>query len=88
MTFTTRFSLSFLNFKLTYQSFKVKESEDYSYDAMTVYEDVGKEEEIVLTFDFLFWECTIYFMTFTSPIVQCKFACRVSGNIIVLVSVP
>ncbi|CAN8214180.1 unnamed protein product [Coccothraustes coccothraustes] len=33
--------------KLTYQSFEVEESEDCSYDAMNVYEDVGKEEEIV-----------------------------------------
>ncbi|XP_072785480.1 ovochymase-2 [Taeniopygia guttata] len=33
--------------KLTYQSFEVEESEDCFYDAMTVYEDVGKEEEIV-----------------------------------------
>uniref|UniRef100_A0A8C8AVN7 Ovochymase 2 n=1 Tax=Otus sunia TaxID=257818 RepID=A0A8C8AVN7_9STRI len=32
--------------KLTYQSFEVEESEDCSYDAVTVYEDVGKEEEI------------------------------------------
>ncbi|NWW89502.1 OVCH2 protein, partial [Rhynochetos jubatus] len=33
--------------KLTYQSFEVEESEDCSYDAVTVYEDVRKEEEIV-----------------------------------------
>ncbi|KAF2979292.1 hypothetical protein EK904_012459, partial [Melospiza melodia maxima] len=33
---------------LTYQSFEVEESEDWSYDAMTVYEDVGKEEKIVV----------------------------------------
>ncbi|KAF4803990.1 hypothetical protein TURU_011408 [Turdus rufiventris] len=33
--------------KLTYQSFEVEESEDCSYDAVTVYEDVGKKEEIV-----------------------------------------
>nr|XP_027323621.1 ovochymase-2 isoform X4 [Anas platyrhynchos] len=32
--------------KLTYKSFEVEESEDCSYDAVTVYEDVGKEEEI------------------------------------------
>ncbi|XP_013813325.1 ovochymase-2 [Apteryx mantelli] len=32
--------------KLTYQSFEVEENEDCSYDAVTVYEDVGKEEEI------------------------------------------
>ncbi|NXI95535.1 OVCH2 protein, partial [Psophia crepitans] len=32
--------------KLAYQSFEVEESEDCSYDAVTVYEDVGKEEEI------------------------------------------
>ncbi|NXW31169.1 OVCH2 protein, partial [Phaetusa simplex] len=32
--------------KLTYQSFEVEESEDCSYDAVTVYEDVRKEEEI------------------------------------------
>ncbi|NWS55688.1 OVCH2 protein, partial [Chunga burmeisteri] len=32
--------------KLTYQSFEVEDSEDCSYDAVTVYEDVGKEEEI------------------------------------------
>ncbi|KAM3669945.1 LOW QUALITY PROTEIN: ovochymase-2-like [Ammospiza maritima maritima] len=32
---------------LTYQPFEVEESEDWSYDAMTVYEDVGKEEKIV-----------------------------------------
>uniref|UniRef100_A0A8C4VFG2 Ovochymase 2 n=1 Tax=Falco tinnunculus TaxID=100819 RepID=A0A8C4VFG2_FALTI len=32
--------------KLTYQSFEVEESEDCSYDAVTVYEDVGKQEEI------------------------------------------
>ncbi|NXX79416.1 OVCH2 protein, partial [Urocolius indicus] len=32
--------------KLTYQSFEVEESEDCSYDAVTVYEDVGKEKEI------------------------------------------
>ncbi|KFV98888.1 Ovochymase-2, partial [Eurypyga helias] len=32
--------------KLTYQSFEVEESEDCSYDAVTVYEDVQKEEEI------------------------------------------
>ncbi|XP_074697747.1 ovochymase-2 isoform X3 [Strix aluco] len=32
--------------KLTYQSFELEESEDCSYDAVTVYEDVGKEEEI------------------------------------------
>ncbi|NWW81008.1 OVCH2 protein, partial [Climacteris rufus] len=32
--------------KLTYQSFEVEESEDCSYDAVTMYEDVGKEEEI------------------------------------------
>ncbi|NXB21861.1 OVCH2 protein, partial [Rhagologus leucostigma] len=32
--------------KLTYQSFEVEESEDCSYDSVTVYEDVGKEEEI------------------------------------------
>ncbi|NWI22754.1 OVCH2 protein, partial [Sula dactylatra] len=32
--------------KLTYQSFEVEESEDCTYDAVTVYEDVGKEEEI------------------------------------------
>uniref|UniRef100_G1N135 Ovochymase 2 n=1 Tax=Meleagris gallopavo TaxID=9103 RepID=G1N135_MELGA len=31
--------------KLTYQSFEVEESEDCSYDAVTVYEDVEKEEE-------------------------------------------
>uniref|UniRef100_H0Z468 Ovochymase 2 n=1 Tax=Taeniopygia guttata TaxID=59729 RepID=H0Z468_TAEGU len=37
----------FFNLKLTYQSFEVEESEDCFYDAMTVYEDVGKEEEIV-----------------------------------------
>lgn len=72
MTFTIKCSLSCFNLKLTYQSFEVEESEDCSYDAMTVYEDVGKEEEIGLTFDFLFWGCSIYFMTFTSPIVQCK----------------
>ncbi|NXL83661.1 OVCH2 protein, partial [Alectura lathami] len=35
-----------INLKLTYQSFEVEESEDCSYDAVTVYEDVGKEEEI------------------------------------------
>ncbi|NWZ25938.1 OVCH2 protein, partial [Asarcornis scutulata] len=33
--------------KLTYKSFEVEESEDCSYDAVTVYEDVRKEEEIV-----------------------------------------
>lgn len=38
--------------KLTYQYFEVEESEDCSYDAVTVYEDVGKEEEIGLTFVF------------------------------------
>ncbi|XP_041891557.1 ovochymase-2 isoform X1 [Corvus kubaryi] len=32
--------------KLTYQYFEVEESEDCSCDAVTVYEDVGKEEEI------------------------------------------
>ncbi|NXY85847.1 OVCH2 protein, partial [Alcedo cyanopectus] len=32
--------------KLTYQSFEVEDSEDCSYDAVTVYEDVGREEEI------------------------------------------
>ncbi|NXJ73276.1 OVCH2 protein, partial [Trogon melanurus] len=32
--------------KLTYQSFEVEDSEDCSYDSVTVYEDVGKEEEI------------------------------------------
>ncbi|NXT77189.1 OVCH2 protein, partial [Zapornia atra] len=32
--------------KLTYDSFELEESEDCSYDAVTVYEDVGKEEEI------------------------------------------
>ncbi|XP_035184662.1 ovochymase-2 [Oxyura jamaicensis] len=32
--------------KLTYKFFEVEESEDCSYDAVTVYEDVGKEEEI------------------------------------------
>ncbi|KFQ22673.1 Ovochymase-2, partial [Merops nubicus] len=32
--------------KLTYHSFEVEDSEDCSYDAVTVYEDVGKEEEI------------------------------------------
>ncbi|NXX41269.1 OVCH2 protein, partial [Tricholaema leucomelas] len=32
--------------KLTYQSFEVEDSEDCSYDAVTVYEDVRKEEEI------------------------------------------
>ncbi|XP_068004028.1 ovochymase-2 isoform X2 [Melanerpes formicivorus] len=32
--------------KLTYQSFEVEDSEDCSYDAVTVYGDVGKEEEI------------------------------------------
>ncbi|NXI52029.1 OVCH2 protein, partial [Chloroceryle aenea] len=32
--------------KLTFQSFEVEDSEDCSYDAVTVYEDVGKEEEI------------------------------------------
>ncbi|NWR68295.1 OVCH2 protein, partial [Centropus unirufus] len=32
--------------KLTYQSFELEESEDCSYDAVTVYEDVGKQEEI------------------------------------------
>ncbi|NXN18424.1 OVCH2 protein, partial [Indicator maculatus] len=32
--------------KLTYQSFEIEDSEDCSYDAVTVYEDVGKEEEI------------------------------------------
>lgn len=48
----TRFNFSFFYLKLTYQSFEVEESEDCSYDAVTVYEDVGKEEEIGLTFDF------------------------------------
>lgn len=42
----------FFNVKLTYKSFEVEESEDCSYDAVTVYEDVGKEEEIGLAFDF------------------------------------
>ncbi|NXO00088.1 OVCH2 protein, partial [Rhinopomastus cyanomelas] len=32
--------------ELTYQYFEVEDSEDCSYDAVTVYEDVGKEEEI------------------------------------------
>ncbi|NWH63789.1 OVCH2 protein, partial [Geococcyx californianus] len=32
--------------KLTYQSFELEDSEDCSYDAVTVYEDVAKEEEI------------------------------------------
>ncbi|NWU96699.1 OVCH2 protein, partial [Upupa epops] len=32
--------------KLTYQYFEVEDSEDCSYDAVTVFEDVGKEEEI------------------------------------------
>lgn len=54
MTFTTRFTLPFFYLKLTYQSFEVEESEDCSCDAVTVYEDVGKEEEIGLTSDFLF----------------------------------
>lgn len=52
MTFTTRFTLPFFHLKLTYQSFEVEESEDCSCDAVTVYEDVGKEEEIGLIFDF------------------------------------
>lgn len=51
MNLTTRFTFSFF-LKLTYQSFEVEESEDCSYDAVTVYEDVGKEEEIGLTFGF------------------------------------
>ncbi|OXB70110.1 UNVERIFIED_CONTAM: hypothetical protein H355_014773 [Colinus virginianus] len=38
--------------KLTYQFFEVEESEDCSYDAVTVYEDVGKEEEIGMAFNF------------------------------------
>lgn len=42
----------FFNVKLTYKFFEVEESEDCSYDAVTVYEDVGKEEEIGLTFNF------------------------------------
>jgi len=49
---TATFTFSFFYLKLTYQSFEVEESEDCSYDAVTVYEDVGKEEEIGLTFDF------------------------------------
>ncbi|NXH21737.1 OVCH2 protein, partial [Bucco capensis] len=32
--------------KLTYQSFEIEDSEGCSYDAVTVYEDVGKEKEI------------------------------------------
>lgn len=50
MTFRTRFTLSFFNLKLAYQSLEVEESEDCSYDAMNMCEDVGKEEEIGLTF--------------------------------------
>lgn len=51
--------------KLTYQSFEVEESEDCSYDAVTVYEDVGKEEEIGLTFDFWrIWGMTYFFYDF------------------------
>ncbi|OXB55598.1 hypothetical protein ASZ78_013010 [Callipepla squamata] len=38
--------------KLTYQFFEVEESEDCSYDSVTVYEDVGKEEEIGMAFNF------------------------------------
>ncbi|XP_042738002.1 ovochymase-2 isoform X3 [Lagopus leucura] len=39
--------------KLTYQSFEVEESEDCSYDAVTVYEDVEKEEEIARSCGFV-----------------------------------
>ncbi|KFO84334.1 Ovochymase-2, partial [Buceros rhinoceros silvestris] len=38
--------------KLTYQSFEVEDSEDCSYDAVTVYEDVGKEDEIAMSCGF------------------------------------
>ncbi|NXA37643.1 OVCH2 protein, partial [Eudromia elegans] len=38
--------------KLTYQSFEVEENEDCSYDAVTVYEDVEKEEEIATSCGF------------------------------------
>lgn len=39
--------------KLTYQTFEVEESEDCSYDAVTVYEDAGKEEEIAKSCGFV-----------------------------------
>ncbi|KFV64316.1 Ovochymase-2, partial [Dryobates pubescens] len=39
--------------KLTYQSFEVEDSEDCSYDAVTVYGDVGKEEEIARSCGFM-----------------------------------
>ncbi|NWI69691.1 OVCH2 protein, partial [Todus mexicanus] len=39
--------------KLTFQSFEVEDSEDCSYDAVTVYEDVGKEEEIATSCGFI-----------------------------------
>ncbi|POI35152.1 hypothetical protein CIB84_001097 [Bambusicola thoracicus] len=67
--------------KLTYQTFEVEESEDCSYDAVTVYEDVGKEEEIGLAFNFGILWGPITSMTFSSLLLQCKlkFTSRVSG---------
>lgn len=67
--------------KLTYQSFEVEESEDCTYDAVTVYEDVGKEEEIGLAFNFGIHWGPITSMTFSSLLLWCKlkFTSIVSG---------
>lgn len=79
---STGFTFFFFFFlKLTYQSFEVEESEDCSYDAVTVYEDVEKEEEIGLAFNFGILWGPIISVTFSSLLLQCKlkFTSRVSG---------